>query len=257
MQNWYNLSTYYDVSFSHEMSAELAFLKAIIKQYCKKSKPKLLEPACGTGRLIIPLLRSGFDCTGFDLNKYALDYLNEKLQRQKLKANVFNADMANFYTKTSHYDGAVCTVDTFRHLLTEKKAEQHFINVANALKRNGIYILGLHLIPEKANINNKVTCWTARRGGLTVRSTMTMMKLDMKRRTETLKIDLIAKGLKKRERHTSIYKLRTYTLKQFNNLLSKSAVFKVENVFDHYYDVSKPIMLDEKSDYAVFILKKI
>jgi 2-polyprenyl-3-methyl-5-hydroxy-6-metoxy-1,4-benzoquinol methylase len=78
MLNWYNLPKYYDISFSHEMREELAFLKAIFKKYCKNHQPRLLEPACGTGRLITPLARSGFDCTGFDLNEHTLSYLKKK-----------------------------------------------------------------------------------------------------------------------------------------------------------------------------------
>ena len=31
MLNWYDLPTYYDVSFSYEMSDELAFLKKFLK----------------------------------------------------------------------------------------------------------------------------------------------------------------------------------------------------------------------------------
>jgi len=77
MLNWYNRPTYYDISFSHEMSEELDFLKAVFYKYCKGSPPRLLEPACGTGRLIIPLVRSGFDCTGFDMNEHALSYLKK------------------------------------------------------------------------------------------------------------------------------------------------------------------------------------
>ncbi|MCZ6803841.1 MAG: methyltransferase domain-containing protein [Proteobacteria bacterium] len=77
MSNWYNLPKYYDISFSHEMSEEMAFLKAIFFKYCKGPCPRLLEPACGTGRLITPLARSGFDCTGFDLNENALAYLKK------------------------------------------------------------------------------------------------------------------------------------------------------------------------------------
>lgn len=77
MLNWYNLPTYYDISFSHEMSEELAFLKVVFARYCKVPRPRLLEPACGTGRLITPLIRSGFNCTGFDLNEYALAYLKK------------------------------------------------------------------------------------------------------------------------------------------------------------------------------------
>ena len=33
MTNWYDLPTYYDVSFSYDMRDELAFLKTIFKKY--------------------------------------------------------------------------------------------------------------------------------------------------------------------------------------------------------------------------------
>lgn len=257
MQNWYNLPLYYDVSFSHEMSEELAFLKAAFNYYCKSSSPKILEPACGTGRLIIPLLRSGFDCAGFDLNRYALDYLDKKLNRQKLKAHIFHADMSNFQVKSKHYDAAFCTVDTFRHLLTEEQAEQHLRNIGRAIKKNGIYVLGLHLIPEKGRVRNSVIRWTNRRGGLTVKTSMTMLATDKKNRTETLKIVLKPETKNKKSKYTSIYQLRTYTLKQLMKLLKKTAVFAVENAYNEYYDLDRPISLNSKSQYAVLILRKL
>ncbi len=255
MQNWYNLPTYYDVSFSHEMSEELAFLKAIFNQYCKKAQPKLLEPACGTGRLMMPLIRAGFDCTGFDLNENALGYLSKKLHRNHFKANIFNADMANFHVKTNEYDAAYCTVDTFRHLLSEKQAEQHLTKVSKALKKGGLYILGLHLIPEKG-LSNKVTRWTAKKGSLTVNTTMTMVEMNKKKRTETLKVVLKSETINKKESHTSIYQLRTYTLKQLMTLLKKVSVFNIAGVYDEYYDLSLPVTLNTKSEYAVLLLQK-
>ena len=257
MQNWYNLPVYYDVSFSHEMSEELAFLKAAFKHYCKSSNPKILEPACGTGRLIIPLAKAGFVCTGFDLNEYALDYLNKKLNRQKLKAHIFHADMTNFQVKAKHYDGAFCTVDTFRHLLTEEQAEQHLKNVARAVKKNGIYVLGLHLIPERGRVRNSVIRWTNRRGGLTVKTSMAMIATDKRKRTETLKVVLKPETKNRRDKYTSIYQLRTYTLKQLMKLLEKTSVFSVESVYDEYYDLDKPISLNSKSQYAVLALRKL
>lgn len=257
MQNWYNLPIYYDVSFSHEMSEELAFLKAVFKYYCKSSSPKILEPACGTGRLMIPLLRSGFNCTGFDLNEYALDYLSKKLNRQKLKAHIFHADMTDFQVKAKYYDAALCTVDTFRHLLTEKQAEQHLKNVARAIKKNGIYVLGLHLIPEKGRLRNSVIRWTNRRGGLTVKTSMTMIGTDKQKRKETLKVVLKPETKNRRDKYTSVYQLRTYTLKQLMKLLDKTSVFSIENAYDEYYDLDRPISLNSKSQYAVLVLRKL
>lgn len=75
--NWYDLPKYYDISFSHEMQDELRFLKSVFFRPAGKKAVRLLEPACGSGRLIVPLVRAGFECTGFDNNPAALAYLKK------------------------------------------------------------------------------------------------------------------------------------------------------------------------------------
>ena len=214
MINWYDLPTYYDASFSYEMSDELAFLKKVFKKYSNSSQPELLEPACGTGRLMIPLIREGFNCSGFDLNRNALLYLEEKLDRNQLHANVFYGDMINFKANKK-YDGIYCTVDTFRHLLTEKEAKQHLVSAIKVLKKNGIYVLGLHLISKEKKID-RLTRWTSKRGRLTIKTIMSMIKLDKNKRRETLEVELKIKTKGYNNSYTSIYQLRTYTIKQVN-----------------------------------------
>ncbi len=170
--------------------------------------------------------------------------------------------MVDFQIKGKKFDGAFCTVDTFRHLLSEKQAEQHLINVSQVLKKNGIYVLGLHLLSGK-EVTNKVIRWTAKRGRLTVKSSMTMLKLLPKKRIETLQVILKINKTRDRfksvteKKYESVYQLRTYTLKQFNRLLSKTNVFEIVNVYDHYYDLSRPVVLNEMTDYGVFVLRKI
>lgn len=254
--NWYDLPTYYDVSFSYEMKEELIFLKEVFNHYCKGSKLRLLEPACGTGRLLFPLASNGFDCTGFDLNENALRYLKEKLSRNKIKANVLNKDMASFQLKGKKYDAAYCTVDTFRHLLTAKQANEHLINVSKSLKKDGIYILGLHLIP-KQGVTDKTTRWTARRGGLKVKTTIQMLSLDEKERTETLQVTLVASTHKKRNKYISTYKLRSYKFNEFKRLLANTKAFELLDVYGYDYEFTKPITLDYTSDYGVFVLRKL
>ncbi len=254
MANWYDLPTYYDVSFSHDMNDELTFLKKIFKKNSNSSKTKLLEPACGTGRLIIPLAREGFSCSGFDLNKNAISYLKNKLKRRNIRANIYYDNMTNFkiYNK---YDGIYCTVDTFRHLLSENDAKRHMLCVKNALKKNGIYILGLHLISEEKKID-KVTQWTAKRGRLTVKTIMSMIKLDKVRRRETLEVKLRIKTNTHNDSFTSIYQLRTYTLAQLKKILKNVPELEIESVYNEYYDLSNPITLNPGVDYAVILLRK-
>lgn len=255
MFNWYNLPTYYDVSFSHEMQEELAFIMAVFSQD-NSNKKRLLEPACGTGRLIIPLCRKGFDCTGFDLNENALKYLDEKLKRNHLKANIFKSDMTKFKIPTKKYDGAFCTVDTFRHLLTDAQAKQHLINIAKSLKKNAIYILGLHLIP-KQGITTKTSRWTSKRGQLTVNTSMALIEHDKRKRTETLKVTLNAKTKQKNHKYNSVYKLRTYKFSEFMKLIKSTQLFEIEGIYDYGYDLSHPLRINQSTDYAVFLLKRI
>lgn len=73
----YDLPKYYDLSYSYNMRDELAFLKRIFLRYATVNNHRLLEPACGTGRLLVPLIKAGFTCSGFDINTYALDYLKK------------------------------------------------------------------------------------------------------------------------------------------------------------------------------------
>ena len=75
--NLYDLPKYYDLSYSWNMRDEISFLKQVFHKYTNSVRPSLLEPACGTGRLLLPLARAGFDCTGFDRNTIVLDYLKK------------------------------------------------------------------------------------------------------------------------------------------------------------------------------------
>ena len=254
MRNWYDLPTYYDVSFSYDMADELAFINNVFRKFIKSDKPKILEPACGTGRLLIPLIKKGFDCTGFDLNKNALTYLKHKLEKNSLHANIKYDDMINFSSRKK-YDGIYCTVDTFRHILSEKSAIQHLENITKVLKKNGIYILGLHLIPKKKKVD-KVIKWTSKRGRLTVKTIMSMIKLDKKKRRETLEVQLKIKRDKSTKSYISKYSLRTYTLEQLLSTLDKIIDLEIINIYDEYYDISKPITLNSNSDYAVLLLRK-
>ena len=55
---------------------------------------------------------------------------------------------------------------------------------------------------------------------------------------------------------TSIYQLRTYTLLQLKKILRNVPELEIMNVYNEYYDLSKPIKLNSGVDYAVILLRK-
>jgi hypothetical protein len=71
--------------------------------------------------------------------------------------------MSKFRINSKKFDGAFCTVDTFRHLLMDDDAISHLQNVARHLRKNSVYVLGLHLLPRQG-IRQKFHNWQGTRG---------------------------------------------------------------------------------------------
>lgn len=57
---------------------------------------KILEPAAGNGRILIPLLEKGLDIEGFDFSDYMLDVLKENCQKKGFDPKTYKLDMTNF-----------------------------------------------------------------------------------------------------------------------------------------------------------------
>jgi SAM-dependent methyltransferase len=156
--DWFDYPQYYDIAFQAHTRREADFIEAACRKYCPFAPRRFLEPGCGSGRLITELAARGYQVTGFDLSQPALTYLRRRVARRLLHAETFEAQMSNFRLGRP-VDAAYCTVNTFRHLLTEQSACGHLKCVAGSLRRGGIYLLGLHLLPLGADPEDNAR-WT-------------------------------------------------------------------------------------------------
>ncbi len=77
----------------------------------------VLEVACGTGRVHLPLLEAGADADGFDLQPAALELLRRKAAARGLTARVTVADMRGF-TRPRRYALIVIPFRAFLHNLS-------------------------------------------------------------------------------------------------------------------------------------------
>ena len=85
---------------------------------------RVFEPACGSERLLIRFAESGFEVSGNDLNRVAVEYCNARFARKGFPAAAVLGDMANFRLSRK-VDAAFNTINSFRHLLSEELAESH------------------------------------------------------------------------------------------------------------------------------------
>ena len=255
MSNWYDYPQYYDLAFRSETALEADFVEAAARQYCPFPVRNMLEPACGTGRLLTELTARGYELTGFDVSRPSLGYLRRRLRRRGLVARVFEADMADFRLRRP-VDLAYCTFDAFRHLLSETDARRHLECVAEGLRPGGVYILGFHLLPPDAS-EECIERWTERRGGTQVTVTLRVLATDRRRRLETLRVSLLVRtrgGNEVRLRHE--FPFRMYTAAQFRRLLRSVPSLELLDVYDFWYEIDRPMKLDGQMNDTVFILKR-
>lgn len=254
MDNWYDYPQYYDLAFRSETVLEADFVEAAARKYCPFPVRNLLEPACGTGRLVTELATRGYELTGFDLSRPSLGYLRRRLRRRGLHAGVFEADMAEFRLRRPA-DLAYCTFDSFRHLLTETAARRHLECVAGSLRPGGIYILGFHLLPPDAP-EECIERWTERRSGTRVTVTLRVLATDRRRRLERLRVSLLVRtrtGRELRLRHE--FPFRMYTAAQFRRLLRSVPSLKLLDVYDFWYEIDRPLKLNDEMNDTVFVLQ--
>ncbi len=252
--NWYDYPEYFDLAFRDDTPAEADFIAAACRKYCPFPVRSLLEPACGTGRLVAELARRGFRTTGIDLNVRALAFARQRLRRQGLPARWLRRDIADFGLPRS-VDAAYCTLNSFRHLLDENSARRHLECVGGALRPGGVYILGFHLVPPDAELC-AIERWSAVSGSTRVFVTFRAYDGNRRRRLEQIRVTLLVRERGCTFRLQDDFSLRLYTARQFRSLLRSVPAFELCGVYDFWYDIDQPLQLTDEMSDTVFILRR-
>jgi SAM-dependent methyltransferase len=200
------------------------------------------------------LAARGFTVVALDRSAAALTYLRRRLERRRLAADLICSDMAEFRLPHT-VDAALCTFDTFRHLLSENAALRHLQCAADALKPGGIYVLGFHLLPLDVSEESSER-WAARHGRTRLTATLKVVAASRRRRRETLQIDITVRNPRSVRRLRSLFDLRMYTAAQVRRLLAKIPAFELCDVYDFWYEIDRPLRLDDNRTDTVFILRK-
>jgi hypothetical protein len=153
------------------------------------------------------------------------------------------------------FDAAYCTLDTFRHLLSEEAARRHLECVTGSLRAGGVYLLGFHLLPPDA-AEECIERWTERRGRTQVTVTLRVLSTDRRRRIERLRITMLVRSGKRLLRLRDEFPLRMYTAAQFRRLLRAVPDLELCDVYDFWYEIDHPLKLSDELSDAVFVLRK-
>lgn len=259
--DWYETPLYYDIIFDEDTQREADFLEYVYDEYVdaarRKGQPiRLLEPACGSGRLLCEMAARGMDGIGFDLSEGMLRFAHQRIidRKVKSKAKAVNADMADFAFKQK-FDLAYCGVSTFKYLLTEADARAHLQCMARALKPGGVYVLGFH-ISDYDHRTRQRERWVATRGDTQVTCNIQSWPADRKTRTEQVRSRLIVKNNSDTKHYETQWQFRTYDARQVMSLLRSVPELEHLNTYDMNYDPETARDdIDERYD-CVLILRK-
>lgn len=252
----YDFPKYYDLIFGSDWAAEYRFLRACFETHALRSVRRVFEPACGTGRLLIKLADAGYQVAGNDVNRKAVDFCNARLVRHGCRRTAVVGEMADFRVPRP-FDAAFNTINTFRHLNSDKSAESHLRCMAAALSEGGLYMLGIHLLPTQGPAENQEE-WTARRGNLAINSSMWTEWIDRRPhiRNERLGITFDVYTPTRSFRIADWMDYRTYTARQMRRLLARVPDFEIVATYDFAYEIKQPIVIDAATQDVVFVLRK-
>ncbi|MGH6965776.1 MAG: class I SAM-dependent DNA methyltransferase [Phenylobacterium sp.] len=125
----------------------------------------ILEPACGTGRTLVPFLEAGHDITGFDQSPEMLERCHARCA-----ARGFSPDLRQQRFEDFRYDrkfGAVLVpVGTFTLIDDVAVAQSVLRRFRDALEPGGIIVLDIQSLSFLADTRDDRRRWTAENGDL-------------------------------------------------------------------------------------------
>jgi SAM-dependent methyltransferase len=112
---------------------------AFYRSYVANAEGAILEPMCGTGRFLLPLLEEGFDVQGFDASEYMLDALYAKANRKNLTPNVWKAFIKDL-VKPERYSLIFIPSGSFCLIIDPDEVKAALETFYNHLSENGILL---------------------------------------------------------------------------------------------------------------------
>ncbi|KYG30578.1 class I SAM-dependent methyltransferase [Bacillus gaemokensis] len=111
-----------------------------------KDQNEILEIACGTGRITIPLLEAGKKVHAIDYSDEMLKILDEKINSKypEFKDQIFmqNQDMRNL-NLNKKFDMIIITSNSLNHIETNKDLQKTFQSIHNHLNENGVLVFDI------------------------------------------------------------------------------------------------------------------
>lgn len=100
----------------------------------------VLDAGCGIGRIAVELAGLGLDVTGVDIIQSELDAAAESAEAEGVPLKLIKADLRAF-SESEKYDCVINLYTSFGYCDTEEEDMRILLNMANAVKKGGTFIM--------------------------------------------------------------------------------------------------------------------
>jgi SAM-dependent methyltransferase len=140
MPTYVDYAEYYDLN--HDIDFDIEFFLG----YARQCGSPVLELACGTGRLLVPLAEAGFEIHGLDFSENMLAVCRRKVAERGLgdRVTITYGDMATFDLPRRDFSLAFIAARSFMHLYTQADQIACLRRVYEHLRPGGILIIDVY-----------------------------------------------------------------------------------------------------------------
>lgn len=214
-----NLSSLYyeiDKPLAPKNELEMYLFKA------KECRGAILEPMCGNGRFLVPMLKNGHDAFGFDNSKQMLHFCDKKFEVEGLNRNRISCADFQSFVPTTRYGMIFIPTGSLCLLTSEDSVDFAFKQMHSWLEKYGRLYFEVDMVASAVtNPGAWTTRWVDREdGGKIVLSMASFFSENTSIQKSLLKYELWENNeISKTE--VEEFNIRLYTTQTIENMIKK------------------------------------
>lgn len=126
---------YYDLDKPTAPENDLNFYLS----FAKEAQGKILEPMCGSGRFLIPMVEQGLDIEGFDASESMLRALHDKMQKRSFSPKVWHGFLEEL-NESERYKLVFIPGGSFGLILNLDQAAECLKKIFDSLEPGGKFV---------------------------------------------------------------------------------------------------------------------
>ena len=195
-------------------------------------KGKILEPACGNGRIIVPLFNNGHDIEGFDASVDMLHHLKTHCDETNLPLPYWVDTMESFTSKTQ-YEAVILPAGSFMLLDSYEKAKSALKQFHSHMHPNAKLYIDYYL-DDIIQVGDEERRSFKMNEDTTIYLTMKVKAFDAYENVYTAHhIYEQFDGADSKAKEKEIFPLKFYTHESMNTLIEMMG-FKVQRIYQDY-----------------------